>query len=322
MSAFACLLGFCPVDSMAGEEMNKFVLHFVDSVEASVMLTTPDKNTDNWGRFDIEARVGKKGATRTEIMDMLRRCTRDFTESDKDSLFKAFSIFDDSLSSKGLKLPLPAEFTLVKTTMEEEGGAAAYTRGNIICIGEGVMKKVTADKLAGLLAHETFHVLTRDNPDFRQAMYSVIGFTVLDKEISFSKDITDRRISNPDVNRYDSYAILTVGGVKSPYTMLIYSERDYDGGSFFDYMKIGLIPLDADFEPVKRDGKTVIVPLEQAEDFYDLVGKNTDYVINPEECLADNFSIAICGTSKQLPNPELSERIINVVRDVAKSSNK
>ena len=320
--AMSCLFGFGSIQVMADGDMNKFVLHFVDSVEASAMLSTPDKNTDNWGRFDIEARVGKPGATRAEIMGILKKCTRDFTEADKDSLLKAFSIFDDSLSSKGLRLPLPKEFTLVKTTMEEEGGAGAYTRGNIICVSESVLKKVSTDRLAWLVAHETFHVLTRDNPGFRKAMYSVIGFTVLGKEISFSKDVTVRRISNPVVIRYDSYAMLTVDGVKAPYTMVIYSERDYAGGSFFDYMKIGLIPLDGSFNPVKRDGKTVIVPLERATDFYDLVGKNTDYVINPEECLADNFAIAICKDYRQQPSPWLSERIIEVIRSEAEASGK
>ena len=62
---------------------------------------------------------------------------------------------------------------------------------------------------------------------------------------------------------------------------------------------------------------SVIVPLERAADFYDLVGKNTGYVINPEECLADNFSYAVCGTEKQLPNPEITERIIAVIKTLA-----
>lgn len=115
--------------------------------------------------------------------------------------------------------------------MAEEGGAAAYTRENIICVGEDVLKRVPASRLAVLIAHETFHILTRNNPAFRKAMYSLIGFNVLDNEIMFSKDITDRRISNPDVNRYDSYAMLTVDGEKRPYTMLIYSDKDYEGGS-------------------------------------------------------------------------------------------
>ena len=317
ISVVAALLGAPFLTCFAQADDNKFVLNFVDSVKASRMLSTPDKNTSNWGRFDIEARMGRPGATRGGMMERLKHVTRDFTQADKDSIVKAFGIMDSCLTAKGLKLPLPSEFVLVKTTMEEEGGAVAYTRDSIICVGDGVMQKVPAKRLAVLLAHETFHVLTRNNPDFRKAMYSVIGFNVLDKEISFSTDVTDRRISNPDVNRYDSYAMLTVDGVKKPYTMVIYSEKDYAGGSFFDYMKIGLIPLDADFNPVKADGKTVIVPLERATDFYDLVGKNTGYVINPEECLADNFSYAVCGTEKQLPNPEITERIIPVIKTLA-----
>ena len=101
LGAVVCLLGFGTVSSMAVDEFNKFVLHFVDSVEASKLLSTPDKNTNNWGKFDIEARMGRSGATRAEIMDMLKGCTRDFTQADKDSLFKAFTIFDDSLTAKG-----------------------------------------------------------------------------------------------------------------------------------------------------------------------------------------------------------------------------
>lgn len=309
-------LGMSFASCMAKVTENNFFLKFVDAKEAAVMLSTPDKNTDNWGKFDVEARMGRPGATRGDLLEKIKTYTRDFTKADKDSLIKAFTIMDRNLTDKNLQLPIPEEFILVKTTMEEEGGAAAYTRENIICVGEDALKKVSASRLAVLLAHETFHILTRNNPDFRKAMYSVIGFNVLDKEIDFSKDVTDRRISNPDVNRYDSYALLTVDGEKRPYTMVIYSEKDYEGGSFFKYMKIGLIPLDGNNEPVKKNGRTVIVPLEKATDFYSHVGKNTGYVINPEECLADNFAIAVCGTNKELPNPEIIERIISVIRQL------
>lgn len=313
-AAVALLLGMAVAVAQAKTGSDKFTLKFVDAKEAATMLSTHDKNTDNWGKFDIEARMGRKGATREQLLEKIRTYTRDFTAADKDTLVKAFNIFHDKLVEKGLALPLPDEFILVKTTMEEEGGAGAYTRENIICIGEDALKKQTAEQLLYLVAHETFHVLTRNNPDFRKAMYAVIGFNVLDREIDFPKDLTDRRISNPDVNRYDSYAMLTVDGVKGSYTMVIYSDKDYAGGSFFEYMKIGLVPLDGAFEPVKRDGKTVVVPLERATDFYDLVGKNTGYVINPEECLADNFAFIFYDVKKDLPNPEISERMIDVIR--------
>ena len=63
-----------------------------------------------------------------------------------------------------------------------------------------------------------------------------------------------------------------------------------------------------------KDGKTVIYDLDDATDFYNLVGRNTGYVINPEECLADNFSIAVNGFQpsprrQELPNPEIVEKI-------------
>ncbi len=307
------LCGLCSAGAAVTVE-NVFSLHFVDSVEAGRLLAVHDKYIDSWGRFDIEARAGQEGATRDDFLERIKSCTRNFSEADKDSLVKAFSFIDERLSAANMLLPLPEEFVLVKTTMEEEGGAGAYTRGDIICIGEYVLRKANVRQLATLVAHEVFHVLTRDNPEFRKAMYSVIGFNVLDNEISFAQDVIDRRISNPDVNRYDSYAWLTVDGKKDRYTMVIYSDRDYSGGSFFNYIKIGLIPLDDSFNPVVRDGKTVIVPLDKASDFYDKVGRNTGYVINPEECLADNFSIAVCGTDKELPDPKITERIISLLR--------
>ena len=54
--------------------------------------------------------------------------------------------------------------------------------------------------------------------------------------------------------------------------------------SFFDYMKCVLVPLD---EP------DTMIPVEQASDFYTVIGHNTDYVIAAEECLADNFGYLV-----------------------------
>ena len=117
-TAVALLFGTAMTAAQAKAGSDEFTLKFVDSNEAAAMLSTPDKNTDNWGRFDIEARMGRKGATRGELMERIKTYTRDFTTADKDSLRKAFGIFHDKLAEKGLMLPLPDDFILVKTTME------------------------------------------------------------------------------------------------------------------------------------------------------------------------------------------------------------
>ncbi|MCR5709500.1 MAG: hypothetical protein K6G79_03340 [Bacteroidales bacterium] len=37
----------------------------------------------------------------------------------------------------------------------------------------------------------------------------------------------------------------------------------------------------------------IMVPIEDGPGFYDVMGRNTDYICVPEECLADNFSFLI-----------------------------
>lgn len=307
-----CLVSFC---CLSYGNNDSYSLRFADREEANNVLAVSKGYVERLGKFDLEARVGKKNATHDDMVDMIRRETRDFTDIEKDSVVKAFAILDDAIARKGLNLPIPQEVLLIKTTMKEEGGAAAYTRGEVVCLGEGLLKKVNTKRLAKLLAHELFHVMTRNNIDFRKSMYKIIGFSILDKEIKFSDDVTERFISNPDVNHYDSYAMLSVGGKQQPCTMVICSDRDYAGGSFFDYVHIGLVPLDDKFSPVMKDGKMLMYKLDDASDFYDKVGRNTGYVINPEECLADNFSIALCGDVKELPNPEIINEIVSTIRN-------
>lgn len=68
----------------------------------------------------------------------------------------------------------------------------------------------------------------------------------------------------------------------------------------FDYVHIGFDSLDNNFNPGdERSVKTIVYDLDDASDFFkDKVGRNTGYVINPEECLADNFSICTLRIGK------------------------
>ena len=65
--------------------------------------------------------------------------------------------------------------------------------------------------------------------------------------------------------------------------------------------------------------RTARITAEQADNFDEVFGTNTDYVIDPEECMADNFSFAMdCGMDgpegKGYPNPEIIEGIIGFVK--------
>lgn len=66
-----------------------------------------------------------------------------------------------------------------------------------------------------------------------------------------------------------------------------------------------------------KDG--TLYSYEDASDFYDVLGHNTDYCEDPEECMATNFSFAVVyGTdgpdNQGYKSPEIIDNIIQYMQ--------
>lgn len=285
---------------------------YANKDKAKELLTSNDSFTNRWNHFDIAVRTHSNYATKEQLFQIAGKSCLEWSETDKNKLDSIAKYIEKRIECLGLKIDIPREIIMIKTTMEEEGNAGAYTRNNWIAIGQSVMD-ADIHKLTYIVGHELFHILTRNSIDFKRKVYSTIGFNILDHEIQFKNDIRERIISNPDVDRYDSYGSFNINGSTQNCSMVLYTNKAYDGGSLFDYCNIGLIPLDNNFVPIQQKGKTLIYDLDEAKDFYDKVGNNTDYVFNPEEILADNFSYLLME-SNNLPDKDLLQRIINALK--------
>lgn len=294
-------LSLCATDMCA-----QIKLHYIDAEQARTLLSQEDATTRQWSRFDYEARLGRKGGTRQELIRFIADQARDWSEEDKQRMQEAADTLNSHIKALNLSLSLPQEIRILKTTMAEEGGAGGYTRMDYIVVEEQIAH-MKPQQVSYLLAHELFHVLTRNHPDFREKMYRLIGFSIAPEEFEVPADLRDVLISNPDVNRFDSYARFRIKGEDRSCAMLIYANKPYEGGSFFNYLTIGLMPL-KDGKAEQQDGKTVIYGIKDAENFFDLVGRNTDYIINPEEILAENFAFLLTRKSVTA-NPELIEKM-------------
>lgn len=294
-------LSLCATDMCA-----QIKLHYIDAEQARTLLSQEDATTRQWSRFDYEARLGRKGGTRQELIRFIADQARDWSEEDKQRMQEAADTLNSHIKALNLSLSLPQEIRILKTTMAEEGGAGGYTRMDYIVVEEQIAH-MKSQQVCYLLAHELFHVLTRNHPDFREKMYRLIGFSIAPEEFKVPADLRDVLISNPDVNRFDSYARFRIKGEDRSCAMLIYANKPYEGGSFFNYLTIGLMPL-KDGKAEQQDGKTVIYGIKDAENFFDLVGRNTDYIINPEEILAENFAFLLTRKSVTA-NPELIEKM-------------
>lgn len=325
--AIVAILSFYNMNvSAAGTTIN-YRLASADETRKLMQNNTEYYNKMN--QMDIDWRVRKDGSTLEELQTMAWQQTRDWTDAEREFMAKVVGIITDSLNSIGCQLPFPSEIVFAKTTQAEEGGAGAYTIKNLIFLGEMVLNmclphaertdednQMALKRFTEVVTHELFHCISRNSPEFRQKMYSLIGFTVMDHDITFPEAVRQRIAINPDVEHMDNYAEFTINGEKRRCELVLlydktWKEASAEGGDkiiFIEFVKPCLVPL---------DDLTKVYDIAEVSDFWDAVGRNTQYVIAPEECMADNFEYAVIrGLNPANPykSPELIRNIIAALK--------
>lgn len=292
-------------------KMNTTQINFSSAQEAKALLTQEDVYTKSWSQFDIDSRMGKPNSTKEELFEFIGTQSLDWTDGEKEKISMIMEKIDARLRYMDWNISKPEKIDFVKTSGLEEGGAVGYTRSNYIVLKAGYL---SSPKLQDLVTHEYFHVLSRHDAEFKRRIYGVIGFEMME-QLDFPKEHQDFRITNPDAPLIDSYISVSRGDDHFDATMILYSDKPYTEGSFFEYMQIGFLKLT--HGPTKdifyEDGKPVIYSMDQVSKFYEQVGRNTEYIIHPEEILAENFVYAIHG-KKNLPDQHLVEKIKKVLK--------
>lgn len=98
--------------------------------------------------------------------------------------------------------------------------------------------------------------------------------------------------------------------------MILYSKQPYESGSFFKYLTIGLLQLkgnktkEIDYD---NEHNAIIYELDEVENFIEQIGRNTNYIIDPEEALAENFVFAI-NNKKDMPSQNIVDKIQQLLK--------
>lgn len=284
------------------------IVKFASVEKANELLTEEDDFTKSWSQFDIDSRVHKKNSTKEDLFELIKMQSRAWTVKEQNIIVAIFKSIDKKIEKQGFKIEFPDEIYFVKTTAKEEGGAEGYTRANYIVLKDDILSK-SIDGLTKTIIHELFHILTRNNPEFREEMYQIIGFT-LTNDVAYPERLKAYRITNPDAPQVDNYITITIGDQQKDCMMILYSKRDYNGGSFFKYLNIGFLSLvgDAIKSIEYNKDEAVVYSFKDVNGFYEQVGKNTRYIIHPEEILAENFAFAILN-KPGLPNQDIVGKI-------------
>ena len=288
---------------------------FVDADEAAELRLSNRNYFDNLTRNDLNYRLQKLDATLAEYEAFAAEQTLDFTDAEKARIEQSMALIQNNCAKRGYTLPPMDDIVFAKSTMADECYAEAYTHGTQIYIGESMLKYGFDDNpedqvfFDTIMAHELFHCLTRNHPDFRAAMYAILGFTIVDDDYEFSPEVREKIIANPDVEHHNSYAAFEINGKMTNCTVVFTTSKPYrkPGDSFFDEKVTGLVPI---------DDMTTMYTADEAANFWDVFGRNTDYVIDPEEVMADNFSYAMIygPDGKDYETPEIIQAIDKLLK--------
>ena len=287
---------------------------FASVEQGQKILEQKDIFVQSMSPFDRAARMKTDAfVSQEDYIAFLHKNVLSWTEDEHAKLKIILQDLSEKLAP--FHLDLPETVYLVKTTGQEEG-QAAYTRSSAIILPQSEVN-TQPDHLKPLIAHELFHVLSRNNPQLRPNLYNIIGFKPCN-EIEFPADLKPRKLTNPDAPQNNFYIEVLQSGKKVCVVPILFSRTlKYDvqkGGEFFNYLVFKFLVVRKNegnqlWEPVYADNVPVLLEVEDLGNFFEQVGKNSNYIIHPEETLADNFSLLVMG--QNVPSPWVLDKLQN-----------
>jgi hypothetical protein len=286
------------------------VVSFATAEAARTVLTNSDDFIRALSPFDRAARMKvDREVKEAEFLEFVSRAAQPWTSEETNRLTKVLQTVRQRLTP--WNLPLPPTLVLIKTSGAEEGNAS-YTRSNAIVIAQQELQS-TSSGLEDLIAHELFHVISRHNPELRKRLYRIVGFIPIN-EIALPENLHSRRITNPDGVQTGWMITVTNNGQAISTVPILYSSTDrYDiqkGGEFFNYLVFKLLAVTngpAGWQSLRVAGNPQLIDPGEANGYLDQVGRNTDYIIHPDEILAVNFVHLINGKTDVATPRILSE---------------
>jgi hypothetical protein len=279
---------------------------FATPEQGAAVLSTQDEFMAAIAPHDVALRVGSNdNLTAARLAEHYAANTRVWTPEERARLEASIARVSPLLSP--YEALLPPRMLLIASTDRVDAGFA-FTRGSDIVMGATLPED--GARLDHVLIHEVFHVLSRRNPARRDAIYDAVGF-VRCMQITLPENVRNRILTNPDapvVNYVFPLGESDVGVVATPVIVVNSTTFDPARPSMAQYVGV-------EFASLHRDAAGVCTPAaEPAPEaavqaaLQRRAGRNTGYIIHPEEIAADNFALMLVG-GEGAPDQWVFERL-------------
>lgn len=277
----------------------------LDSLAASteIIQDNMDGFFDNISLLDMSIQMKKnfpantsQNEAVTQYKAFIQTDVADFTASEKAYVTKTFK--EAIALCNGIAGDIfPAQIKLIKTKANHYGEQVYYTRQNQIVIPYDALAMRNEKGFLRVMLHEIFHIYSRYNPEKRDKLYELIGFSPIRQMFTMNEALSRRILLNPDGVNYLFKIDLKQadGSTKSAVPIIVSKFDDFDKtrSNFFNYLEFQL------FEIADQPNNSVsIISTEKGfstlnmrtqTDFFAQIKDNTNYIIHPDEIMADNF---------------------------------
>ncbi|MDG1438196.1 MAG: hypothetical protein P8P98_04410, partial [Emcibacteraceae bacterium] len=281
---------------------------FADIETGIRILSAHDEFLTDMKPIEIALRVGSPTADKT-VDDLRAHYAANVIEwpAAEKALMKALLVTHKKKLAK-IEHLLPDEVYFIKVTNEVESGIA-HTRGNAF-----VSPQRRPSISTKLFFHQIFHLISRHNRVNRATLYNIIDF----RPCYFrpTEEVDKYSVKNPEAPFTEFFLPVEINDRDT--NVMTYLHTTHEGfdpsieGGFDGHITGDLIEVTVDngiCEPVlKANGKAQIYKHEDVPNFYDKVGRNTNFDIHPEEIIADNFAFLMMN-KKDLIDPDIPEDI-------------
>jgi hypothetical protein len=279
---------------------------FVDSVQASEAIIADDVDgffsTISALEMNIQMKNPAEPGTREDALKAfipyLKTQVSNWSSSEKLAMLEVFKKVKQLCDTINPRI-FPGNLRLIKIKNGHYGNDVYYTRGNNIMIPENIFEQSDMERQVPVMVHEVFHVLSRQNPQLRHDLYKLIGFEKADKPIKLNKILEHFLLTNPDGVSYQYYIQLEAQGREVKALPLITSKwarYKPDLPAFFDYLHFDLYKLDdhgANYMATSTPQGRSLIPIDETPTFFTKIKDNTQYIIHPDEIMADNFMLTL-----------------------------
>lgn len=321
-------LSLVPCSQTSGQSQIDFLVG--DQARQAIVDESLDPFFSQLSIIDVEARLGAAlgEISLDEAKDRLRQRFRDAVIDWPDDSARAIQRSCQEIAGTSAQLApkfIPDRWRFVLTDGSEEQ-AAAYTRGNTIILPIQKVRNLTNAPAAmnRLIAHETCHVYGRLHPNTRSRLLERLGFRVV-SPVRLGSVIDSRKLTNPDAPIIDGIIkIEPTPGVEVEAALILYAQparfSPAVGPGVFRYLKFGLVAVadvgEGRYEVIAgNDALPAVYSPDAVGGFFEKVGRNTRYIVSPDEILADNIALALAPTGgPPAADPTLPADLMEIIR--------